>query len=129
MKVIHCNIWGDIELSDLAIKIIDTQEFQRLHHIKQTSCAYKVFPTAKTSRFEHSIGVYYLTGALLENLLSKQPFIIEKKDLNSLNLVVYAMILVTVHTLILLIMFYYLTVKRIGVTTKKGHKTYLDIYV
>lgn len=72
-KIIHDNVWGDIEVSPLAIKIIDTPEFQRLHYIKQTGCAYHVFPTAKTSRFEHSIGTYHVTGVLLSHLLKHQP--------------------------------------------------------
>ena len=68
MKVFHCNIHGDIYVSDLALSLIDTREFQRLHYIHQMGMAYKVFPTAKHSRFEHSIGTYYLTGLLLDRL-------------------------------------------------------------
>jgi HD superfamily phosphohydrolase len=73
MKIIHCNLWGDIEVSDLALQIIDTPHFQRLHYIKQTGMSYKVFPGANTSRFEHSIGVYGITRTLLDHLLKKQP--------------------------------------------------------
>jgi len=72
MKIIHDNLWGDIELSDLAIQIIDTPHFQRLHYIKQTGFSYKVFPNSMTTRFQHSIGVYYVTKTLLQNLLQNQ---------------------------------------------------------
>lgn len=72
MKIIHCNIWGDIQLSDLAIQIIDTPHFQRLHYIKQTGFAYKVFPSAMTSRFEHSLGVYHATRLLLNHIMKIQ---------------------------------------------------------
>ena len=68
MKVFHCNVYGNIDVSGLALSLIDTSEFQRLHYIHQTGMAYKVFPTAKHSRFEHSIGTYHLAGVLLDRL-------------------------------------------------------------
>ena len=73
MKIIHCSLWGDIEVSDLAISIIDTATFQRLHYIKQNGFAYKVFPTATTTRFSHSIGVYHITKCFLDFIRMKQP--------------------------------------------------------
>lgn len=73
MKIIHCSVWGDIEVSDMAIQIIDTRHFQRLHYIKQTGFAYKVFPTATSSRFEHSIGVYHTTRSVFNEIQRKQP--------------------------------------------------------
>jgi HD superfamily phosphohydrolase len=73
MKIIHCSLWGDIEVSDLAISIIDTVTFQRLHYIKQNGFAYKVFPTATTTRFSHSIGVYHITKCFLDFIRMKQP--------------------------------------------------------
>ena len=68
MKIIHCNVHGDIEVSDIAISIIDTWEFQRLRQINQTGLAKFVFPGAMTTRFEHSLGTYYLTGKVLSHL-------------------------------------------------------------
>lgn len=73
MKIIHCCIWGDIQVSDLALSIIDTPHFQRLHYIRQTGMAFKVFPTATTSRFEHSLGVYHITKTFLKVLQNGQP--------------------------------------------------------
>lgn len=70
MKDIHCPLWGVIRLSGIAIKIIDTFPFQRLHYIKQTGLAYKVFPSATSTRFEHSIGVYHTTRLFLNYLLT-----------------------------------------------------------
>ena len=43
MKEIQCSVWGVIRVSELALSIIDTFIFQRLHYIKQTGLAYKVF--------------------------------------------------------------------------------------
>ncbi|NBN99409.1 MAG: HD domain-containing protein [Flavobacteriia bacterium] len=71
-KIIHCSVWGDIKLSPLAIQVIDTIHFQRLHYIRQTGFAYKVFPGATTTRFAHSLGVYYVVGQWLKNILENQ---------------------------------------------------------
>ena len=67
-KLIQDAVHGFIRLTPMAIKIIDTPEFQRLRDIKQLGMCHYVFPTAIHSRFEHSIGVYHLAGALLNNL-------------------------------------------------------------
>jgi HD superfamily phosphohydrolase len=80
MKIIHCSLWGDIEVSDLALSVIDTPHFQRLHYIRQTGFSYKVFPGANTSRFEHSLGVYEVTRSLLSMLIARQPELRETLD-------------------------------------------------
>lgn len=68
MKIIHCNVYGDVEVSSVAIALIDTEPFQRLRNINQTGLAKFVFPGAVTTRFEHSIGTYHLTGVVLTRL-------------------------------------------------------------
>lgn len=72
-KIIHCALWGDIEVSPLALQIIDTPIFQRLHYIHQCGFSYKVFPCATHTRFQHSIGVYYLVRLFIDTLIRKQP--------------------------------------------------------
>lgn len=71
-KEIYDPIHGYIKISELANKIIDTKEFQRLRDIKQLGVTYLVYPSATHSRFEHSLGVYYLSGLLIENICKKQ---------------------------------------------------------
>lgn len=90
MKIIHCNLWGDIEFSELAISIIDTPHFQRLHYIKQTGMAYKVFPSAMTTRFQHSLGVYNVTKMLLTHLINNQPELLFDCDKNKQELICIA---------------------------------------
>lgn len=67
-KLFKDSIHGYIKVSKLALKIIDTPEFQRLRYISQLGTAYFVFPTATHSRFEHSLGTYHLAGEFLEDL-------------------------------------------------------------
>ena len=64
-------IHGNIIIDPLAQKIIDTEEFQRLRNIKQLGCCNYVFPSATHTRFEHSIGVYYLADKYIKILLKQ----------------------------------------------------------
>lgn len=73
MKIIHCNVWGDIEIDALARAIIDTWPFQRLHHVRKIGMAYKVFPTATVSCFEQALGAYHLVRRFLKTLWRHQP--------------------------------------------------------
>lgn len=67
-KDVNDSVHGIINLSDAACLIINTPEFQRLRYLKQLGTTYLVFPTAIHSRFEHSIGTYYLAGRALDNI-------------------------------------------------------------
>jgi len=66
-------IYGDIVLSETAIKLINTPEFQRLHNIKQLGCCYLVYPTATATRFQHSLGVYHMTGLMIDIIAKRYP--------------------------------------------------------
>ena len=71
--LIFDNIHAYIEVDSIAKSIIDTPEFQRLRRILQGGVLHYVFPTANHSRFEHSIGTYYLAKKLINNLKTNQP--------------------------------------------------------
>lgn len=81
-KVFNDPIHGHVELHPLLIKIIDTPQFQRLRNIKQLGGTYFVFPGASHNRFEHSIGVGYLAGRLVQALNDRQPeLLISRRDI------------------------------------------------
>lgn len=67
-KLIFDNIHQYMEISPIAKVIIDTKYFQRLRNISQLGTCKYVFPAGNHSRFEHSLGVYHLTGKMLENI-------------------------------------------------------------
>uniref|UniRef100_A0A3B4BYD9 HD domain-containing protein n=1 Tax=Pygocentrus nattereri TaxID=42514 RepID=A0A3B4BYD9_PYGNA len=82
MKVFNDPIHGHIELHPLLVRIVDTPQFQRLRHIKQLGGTYLVFPGASHNRFEHSVGVGYLAGSLVQALNERQPeLLISKQDI------------------------------------------------
>lgn len=81
MKVFNDPIHGHVEFHPLLIRIIDTPQFQRLRYIKQLGGGYYVFPGASHNRFEHSLGVGYLAGCLVEALALNQPDLeIDERD-------------------------------------------------
>jgi len=71
--LIYDKYHGYINLCSIASKIVDTPIFQRLRHIKQLGMVYLVFPTATHTRFEHSIGTYYLANKMITNIKNKHP--------------------------------------------------------
>ena len=63
-KIFKDVIYNSIETTYLANLIIDTDIFQRLRHLNQLGVCFLIFPNANNKRFEHSLGVYHLTGHL-----------------------------------------------------------------
>ncbi|KAF5740364.1 deoxynucleoside triphosphate triphosphohydrolase SAMHD1 [Tripterygium wilfordii] len=71
-KHVHDNVHGNIFLDPLSLKFIDTEQFQRLRELKQLGATYMVYPGAMHSRFEHSLGVYWLAGETVQKLKNYQ---------------------------------------------------------
>lgn len=67
-KTIFDRLYGSIEMEPLLIAFMDTEEFQRLDKIQQLGGSSYVFPSAKHTRKEHSIGVAYLAGEMVRRL-------------------------------------------------------------
>ncbi len=72
-KAIRDPIWGYIHIPWDVVPLLDTDEFQRLRDISQLGHVFLVYPGARHSRFEHSLGVFHLTGQFLHRLLQAHP--------------------------------------------------------
>ncbi|CAH2080018.1 unnamed protein product [Thlaspi arvense] len=72
----------------LCLKFIDTEQFQRLRELKQLGVTNMVYPGAVHSRFEHSLGVYWLAGETVQRLKNFQgmELDIDKYDLQTVRL-------------------------------------------
>ncbi|KAL3308304.1 SAM domain and HD, partial [Cichlidogyrus casuarinus] len=65
-KKIRDSIHGVIEVEEVAMRVVDRKEFQRLRNISQLAFAKFVYPSCTHSRFEHSLGTYHLMKLLVE---------------------------------------------------------------
>lgn len=81
-KTILDPIHGYIEIDEINLKILDSSIMQRLRNIKQLGFSNLVYPGANHTRFEHSLGVYFLVNSIinlgniqLENKDTKNDFI------------------------------------------------------
>jgi len=75
---IHDTLWGHIFFDEKIRRIIDSPFFQRLRYVQQLSNVHYVFPTARHSRFEHSLGVYHLARESLNYIFRNSIEIIRK---------------------------------------------------
>ncbi len=66
MRIIVDPIYGSIPISIIESEILSTKLFNRLHNVLQNSMAYKVYPSDKTTRFAHSLGVMKLSGDMFK---------------------------------------------------------------
>lgn len=66
-KAVKDDVWGMVQLDPLASWILDSPLLQRLRFIRQLGFSYLTYPGAQHTRFEHTIGVYYVVRRLLES--------------------------------------------------------------
>jgi len=65
---------GSIPLFKEILDIIDTDDFQRLRGVRQLGPTQFVYPGANHTRFEHSLGTYFLSLRYLQVLLKNPIF-------------------------------------------------------
>ncbi|MEM0156012.1 MAG: HD domain-containing protein [Thermoplasmataceae archaeon] len=65
-KIIQDPINGPVKVSGLFEELIDSPEFQRLRYVKQLGLTNLVFPGANHTRFEHSLGTYYIAELMAD---------------------------------------------------------------
>ncbi|MDW8021908.1 MAG: HD domain-containing protein [Nitrososphaerota archaeon] len=68
MKLIKDPVHGYLSFRDEELAIVDTYAVQRLRRITQLPFVYLVYPGARHSRFDHSLGCMYLAGEFAEKL-------------------------------------------------------------
>jgi HD superfamily phosphohydrolase len=68
IKNINIPVYGDVSITLMAQYFIDNPYFQRLSDLKQLGTCYMIFPGANHTRFEHSIGTYYLADRITDRI-------------------------------------------------------------
>ncbi|MFY3739828.1 MAG: hypothetical protein HMLIMOIP_000247 [Candidatus Nitrosomirales archaeon] len=74
---LHKSIW----LTKTEIKIINSPEFQRLRHIRQTGPAYLLYPTAQHTRFDHSLGTMCVAQRMVDSINTNEPKTLSSRDI------------------------------------------------
>jgi len=80
---INDSVHGHIKIPALCQAVIDTAQFDRLRGIKQLGNLHYVFPCAKHTRWEHSVGVMHLAGEFINALRHpdrRQPDCCDNRD-------------------------------------------------
>ena len=72
-SAIRDSLYELIPLGALELELIGTPEFVRLQNVKQLGFVYRVWPGATHTRFEHSLGVYYLMLRALRAVRTQSP--------------------------------------------------------
>ncbi|KAL3657056.1 hypothetical protein V7S43_018103 [Phytophthora oleae] len=85
-KLFNDQVHGYIKVNGLCVSLMDTPQFQRLRDLKQLGTLYYVFPGASHNRFEHSLGVSFLSGQTVERFRQQQPeFELTQRDARLLS--------------------------------------------
>jgi len=71
--VIRDPVHGNMGFTGIEKRIIDQRAFQRLRGLKQSSLANYTYPTALTTRFEHTLGAAHVAGKVITHLLHTCP--------------------------------------------------------
>ncbi len=79
-KIINDPVFGFIKIpGGLLMDIVNHRLMQRLRHIKQVGLASVVYPGAQHTRFQHSLGAFYLMSEAILNLQQKGIFIFDSE--------------------------------------------------
>jgi len=65
-SVLRDPVQGDVLLTHEELRLLDTREMQRLRGVKQLGSADLVYPGARHTRFEHSIGTAHLSQQIVD---------------------------------------------------------------
>ena len=68
-KIYQDQVYDAKVLSRLAVEIIDSGEFQRLSELRQLGYSNIVFRGARHTRFEHSIGTYFISRTIMRRIV------------------------------------------------------------
>ena len=79
-KIINDPVFGFIKIpGGVLMDIVDHPLMQRLRHIKQVGLASIVYPGAQHTRFQHSLGAYWLMSEAIQTLAQKGIFIFDSE--------------------------------------------------
>jgi HD superfamily phosphohydrolase len=82
MRRIRDDIWGDVPIDKAVRALLETAAMSRLKGMNALGFTFHAFPTAKHSRFDHSVGVYYLIRLTLKLIIASGAYL-DDRDVRS----------------------------------------------
>jgi len=79
--------------------LLQTPFFRRLHEVRQLGFVFLVFPSAKHTRFEHTLGVMHVAGRMAERLLKNGALTLTSKPVGADAFVELARLAGLIHDL------------------------------
>ena len=80
VKIINDPVFGFIKIpKGILYGIVEHPLFQRLNRINQLGLASVVYPGARHTRFQHSLGAFHLMSEAIQNLQQKGQFIFDSE--------------------------------------------------
>jgi len=80
-KEIYCSVHGFILLTPLALRFVDTVEFQRLNWLHQLGASFLIFSSASHTRKSHALGVYHLARMAGQTLQRRHPDLVSDRTI------------------------------------------------
>ena len=79
---IRDEVWGEVPVDKAVRALLETAAMSRLKGMNTLSFALYAFPAAKHTRFDHAIGVYYLTRLTLKRIINSGAYL-EDRDVRA----------------------------------------------
>ena len=84
-KTFRIAVSGDVLLTNLELRIVDTADFQRLRNVRQLGTVNFVFPTALHTRFDHSLGTLSMAERMLSAIMNNTSSADDERHVTTLD--------------------------------------------
>lgn len=84
-KTFRIAVSGDVLITELERKIIDTRDFQRLRGVRQLGTVSLVYPTALHTRFHHCIGTLAMAERMVHAITSNTSSLDEERRITEVQ--------------------------------------------
>ncbi|MDQ4063448.1 MAG: HD domain-containing protein [Actinomycetota bacterium] len=74
-RKVRDDVWGDVPVDKAVRALLETAAMSRLKGMSQLGFTLYAFPSAKHTRFDHSVGVYYLTRLTLKRIIDSGAYL------------------------------------------------------
>ncbi len=78
-RKIRDEVWGEVPVDKAVRTLLETAAMSRLKGMNSLGFALYAFPAAKHTRFDHAVGVYYLTRLTLKRIIDSGAYLEDRE--------------------------------------------------